>query len=115
MHFHDLRGTAVTRFYGAGIPERAIVESVREGMGGPTSPEAAVAECADCGILLDLHNLFANGVNGRQSVEEFIAQLPLERVWEIHVAGGVELDGYWLDAHSGGVGQFEHPFTCRLV
>jgi uncharacterized protein len=64
---------------------------------------AAVAEGADCGILLDLHNLFANGVNGRQSVEEFIAQLPLERVWEIHLAGGFEMEGFWLDAHSGAI------------
>jgi uncharacterized protein (UPF0276 family) len=64
---------------------------------------AAVAETADCGILLDLHNLFANGVNGRQSVEEFIAQIPLERVWEIHLAGGFEMEGFWLDAHSGAI------------
>jgi uncharacterized protein (UPF0276 family) len=64
---------------------------------------AAVSETADCGILLDLHNLFANGVNGRQTVEEFIAQLPLERIWEIHLAGGFEMEGFWLDAHSGAI------------
>lgn len=64
---------------------------------------AAVTEGTDCGILLDLHNLFANGVNGRQSVEEFIAQLPLGRVWEIHLAGGFEMEGFWLDAHSGAI------------
>ena len=28
---------------------------------------AAVAERADCGILLDLHNIYTNAVNGRQS------------------------------------------------
>jgi uncharacterized protein len=27
----------------------------------------------------------------------------LERVWELHLAGGFEKDGYWLDAHSGSV------------
>ncbi len=64
---------------------------------------AAVAEGADCGILLDLHNLFANEVNGRQTIEEFLSALPLERVWEVHLAGGMERDGYYLDAHSGGV------------
>jgi uncharacterized protein (UPF0276 family) len=62
---------------------------------------AAVAEGADCGILLDLHNLYTNAINGRQPVDEFIAQLPLERVWEVHLAGGFWMDGFWLDAHSG--------------
>lgn len=62
---------------------------------------AAVAEKADCGILLDLHNLFANQVNGRQSIENFLKQIPLERVWEVHLAGGFEMDGYYLDSHSG--------------
>lgn len=60
-----------------------------------------VIETADCGLLLDLHNLWANQINGRQSIEAFLSQLPLERVWEIHLAGGMELDGFWLDAHSG--------------
>lgn len=62
---------------------------------------AAVAERADSGILLDLHNIYTNAVNGRQPVDEFVSQLPLERVWEVHLAGGFWMDGYWLDAHSG--------------
>lgn len=62
---------------------------------------AAIAEEADCGILLDLHNLWANERNGRQRVVDFLAELPLHRVWEVHVAGGFEYEGYWLDAHSG--------------
>jgi uncharacterized protein len=62
---------------------------------------AAVAQAADCGILLDLHNVYTNQRNGRQTVEAFLSQLPLERVWEIHLAGGFEMDGFWLDAHSG--------------
>ena len=62
---------------------------------------AAVTEGADCGILLDLHNLWANERNGRQPVREFLDEIPLDRVWEVHVAGGFEYAGYWLDAHSG--------------
>jgi uncharacterized protein (UPF0276 family) len=62
---------------------------------------AAVAAAADCGILLDLHNLWCNERNGRQPVLEVLAELPLDRVWEVHLAGGQEMDGYWLDAHSG--------------
>jgi uncharacterized protein len=60
----------------------------------------SVAEGADCGILLDLHNLWANQRNGRQSVLDAIAELPLDRIWEVHLAGGHEFRGRWLDAHS---------------
>lgn len=62
---------------------------------------AAVASSADCDILLDLHNIWTNERNGRQPVDAFLAALPLERVVELHVAGGFELSGFWLDAHSG--------------
>jgi len=58
---------------------------------------------ANSGILLDLHNIYANERNGRQKVWEFFEQIPLDRVWEIHLAGGFELEGYWLDAHSGSI------------
>ncbi|MFG1807665.1 DUF692 family multinuclear iron-containing protein [Streptomyces sp. NPDC049040] len=62
---------------------------------------AAVAEEADCGILLDLHNLLCNQRNGRQAVLDAVGELPLERVWEVHLAGGVMSDGLWLDSHGG--------------
>ena len=62
-----------------------------------------VAEGADSGILLDLHNLWCNELNGRWRVLDVIDRLPLERVWEVHLAGGMPMDGYWLDAHSGRV------------
>jgi len=62
-----------------------------------------VAAEAQCGILLDLHNLWCNERNGRQSVSDALAQVPLNRVWEVHLAGGMEFDGYWLDAHSDAV------------
>ena len=64
---------------------------------------ARLADRTGCGILLDLHNLFANEHNGRQKVWDFLDQIPLDRVWEIHLAGGFEWGGYWLDAHSGAV------------
>ena len=61
---------------------------------------AAIAMKANCGILLDLHNLWVNERNGRQSVTEFVDMLPLDRVWEVHLAGGMMLGDYYLDAHS---------------
>jgi uncharacterized protein (UPF0276 family) len=62
---------------------------------------AAVAEAADCGILLDLHNALRNARNGRQSVPAFCDALSPERVWELHLAGGERESGFHLDAHAG--------------
>jgi hypothetical protein len=62
---------------------------------------AEVALRADCGILLDLHNVWCNERNGRQQIASLIEELPLDRVWEIHLADGRQVDGYWVDAHSG--------------
>lgn len=62
-----------------------------------------VGERADCGILLDLHNIWANELNGRQLVSDFIKDIPLDRVMELHLAGGFSLGDYYLDAHVGPV------------
>jgi uncharacterized protein (UPF0276 family) len=64
---------------------------------------AAVAESADCGILLDLNNLWVNAKNGRAEISDVLAKLPLERVWELHLAGAEFAHGHWLDAHSGAI------------
>jgi uncharacterized protein (UPF0276 family) len=62
---------------------------------------SAVAEAADCYILCDLHNLWCNQRNGRQPLTDVLDELPLERICEVHLAGGQRHDGFLLDAHSG--------------
>ena len=62
---------------------------------------AQIAESADSGILLDLTSVFANQRNGRQKVCDFISQIPLERVFEIHIVHSIVHNKYYLDAHSG--------------
>jgi uncharacterized protein (UPF0276 family) len=62
-----------------------------------------VAEAADCGILLDLTNLWANHKNGRAKISDVITRLPPERIWEVHLAGLQFAHGHWLDAHSNGI------------
>jgi uncharacterized protein len=76
---------------------------------------SAVAEEADVGILLDLHNAYANECNGRDSMAMFVEALPLERVMEIHVAGGSPHGKYWLDAHSGAMPDAVFSFARDLV
>jgi len=54
-----------------------------------------------CGLLLDLHNVHCNCVNRGVDGRRLLDALDLERVVEMHVAGGVEHQGFWLDAHCG--------------
>jgi uncharacterized protein len=76
---------------------------------------AAVAETADCGILLDLHNLWANERNGRMPLECVVDALPLDRVWEVHLAGGQLHRGVYLDAHRGLVDPELLAIAARVV
>jgi uncharacterized protein len=43
---------------------------------------------SDCPMLLDLHNLYANGLNFGADPMEALAQLPMDRVAAVHLAGG---------------------------
>lgn len=54
-----------------------------------------------CGLLLDLHNVHVNATNHGFDPWEYLATLDLTRVVEVHLGGGMEADGVYLDAHSG--------------
>jgi uncharacterized protein (UPF0276 family) len=55
---------------------------------------------ADCGLILDLHNVVVNAHNHGFDPVAFVDALPLERVIQIHLAGGEESEGLRLDTHS---------------
>jgi uncharacterized protein (UPF0276 family) len=59
-----------------------------------------IVERADCGLLLDLHNVYTNAINQDYDAREFILELPLERVGQIHLGGGHDEEGYRIDSHS---------------
>jgi uncharacterized protein (UPF0276 family) len=62
-----------------------------------------VMEGCECGLLLDLANVFVNASNHGFSALEFLAALPLERVVQVHLAGGEESPDALLDTHSAPV------------
>ena len=76
---------------------------------------ARVVDAANCGLLLDLHNVYCNSVNGRQPLDQFLEQIPLDRVWEVHVAGGFEFKGFYLDAHSGAIPEPLHAIIENVI
>lgn len=59
-----------------------------------------ILERADCGMLLDVNNIFVNGENHGSDPYEFLARIPLDRVWQMHVAGHERFDhGLIIDTH----------------
>jgi hypothetical protein len=59
-----------------------------------------VAHRADCGILLDVNNVYVSAVNHGFDPEKYLAAVPAERVWEIHLAGHSDRGSHLLDTHS---------------
>jgi uncharacterized protein (UPF0276 family) len=64
---------------------------------------AVLAE-ADCGLLLDVNNIFVNSINHRYDATAFLRALPASRVWYMHVAGHyVEAPDLRVDTHGAPV------------
>lgn len=59
-----------------------------------------LTESAGCGLLLDLYNFYCNAVNFGFDPFAALARLRLDRVVEIHVAGGATHEGFLMDVHS---------------
>lgn len=59
-----------------------------------------IVDRSDCGLLLDITNLYINSTNHGYSIQDFLAQLPLERVVQLHFVGGYCHDGILIDSHS---------------
>ncbi|WP_437894339.1 multinuclear nonheme iron-dependent oxidase [Sorangium sp. So ce124] len=66
---------------------------------------ARAVEMADCGILLDLHNLYADQLNHGLDPRAFIDRMPAHRIRQLHLAGGTSHDGYYYDGHDHEVPQ----------
>jgi uncharacterized protein (UPF0276 family) len=63
----------------------------------------ALCRRSGCGVLLDLHNLYTNSVNHGFSAADYLDNLDLANVTEIHIAGGVRMMGFHTDSHTGPV------------
>jgi uncharacterized protein (UPF0276 family) len=60
---------------------------------------AALAERADCGLLLDVNNVFVSAHNHGFDARAFIDAIPRSRVGQFHLAGHSQLGEMLLDTH----------------
>jgi uncharacterized protein (UPF0276 family) len=117
IDMHDLLPLPYTRATLAHVVER--VKRVQGELGVPlalenassymefretTMPEhvflAELAERADCGVLLDVNNVFVNAYNHGFDANAYVDAIPAERVVQVHLAGHQNKGSYLLDTHS---------------
>jgi len=58
-----------------------------------------VAELADCGILLDVNNIYVSSKNHNFDPYDYLNNIPHHRVGQIHIAGHSKFKKYILDTH----------------
>jgi uncharacterized protein len=58
-----------------------------------------VVEIADCGILLDVNNIYVSSQNHDFDPFAYVNAVPAERVAQIHIAGHSKYEKYVLDTH----------------
>lgn len=102
--YHDLLPVPFTEETVARVADRAAALQARAGVpfllenpsyymayGAAELTEAelltAIVERADCGLLLDVNNVWVNATNHGYDPRAFIDALPLHRVAQIHLAG----------------------------
>ncbi len=62
-----------------------------------------VVEKADCGILLDVNNIYVSSQNHGFNPSTYVASIPAERVGQIHIAGHSVYEKFILDTHDAPV------------
>jgi len=91
------------------LGRRILIENVSAYTDFTTSamPEwefvAEVARRADCGILLDVNNVYVSSVNQNFNALTYLEALPVERVGQMHLAGHSVKKGYLFDTHDAPV------------
>ena len=61
---------------------------------------AELADRADCGLLLDVNNVYVSAYNHGFDARAYIDTIPADRVLQIHLAGHTDRGAYLLDTHS---------------
>lgn len=64
---------------------------------------ARMAEEADCGLLLDINNVYVTCYNHRLDPKTYLDAMPMERVAQIHLAGHSNKGTHIIDTHDGHV------------
>lgn len=62
-----------------------------------------LADEADCGLLLDVNNVFVSGRNHDFDPVKYVQSMPFERIVQMHLAGHTNCGTHLIDTHDGPV------------
>lgn len=70
-----------------------------------SEPEFIVSllKLSDCGLLLDVNNVYVSSVNHGFDPIDYLEKIPSERIGQIHLAGHTKKNGYLIDTHDAPV------------
>ncbi|MBX9567308.1 MAG: DUF692 domain-containing protein [Candidatus Obscuribacterales bacterium] len=74
-----------------------------------------IIEQADCGLLLDVNNLYVNSVNHNFDAMDYLDSLPIERVVQVHVAGHRRVDNLLIDTHGARISKPVFDLLSEVV
>ncbi|MEZ5521673.1 MAG: DUF692 domain-containing protein [Dokdonella sp.] len=60
---------------------------------------AEIVRRSGCRILLDVNNIYVSSRNHGFDADAYVAALPAERIWQIHLAGHSDYGDYVIDTH----------------
>ncbi len=64
---------------------------------------SAIAEKADCYLLLDVNNIYVSSFNHQFNPLEYLEGIPAQRVWQHHLAGHSNEGNLILDTHDADI------------
>ncbi len=95
----------------AHLGRQILLENVSSYLTYPTStmPEwqflSEIARRADCGILLDVNNIYVSARNHGFSADDYLEGVPVDRVAQYHLAGHWDRGDLLIDTHEGHVSE----------
>ncbi len=94
------------------LKRRLTIENVSAYLHAATAMQewefvSAIAEKADCNLLLDVNNIYVSARNANFDPQRYLDSIPWHRVKQIHLAGHSDYGDHCIDTH-------DHP-VCDAV
>ena len=74
-----------------------------------------IVEGADCGLLLDINNVYVNSKNHKYNPIKFLDNIPIERTVQVHIAGHLNKGKIIIDTHGEAIVKGVYDLFSELL